>query len=199
MSHQISFFIALVAGVVLVSQVRPDARVASAVYMASLTSLFGVSALYHRPKWSPAARARMRKLDHASIFLLISGTYTPFCLMLPPDTGHLLLAVMWGAAALGVFRALFWINAPKPIVAVLALAMGWVAIAYRSEFARVLGPSNMVLLIAGGILYSAGALAYALKRPALWPRVFGYHELFHAFTIVAALCHFVIVCRILIP
>lgn len=193
-SHQVFFFVSLVAGAVLVlAAPNPDARVGCAIYAASLAMLLGTSALYHRPTWSLRARARMRRLDHSAIFVLIAGTYTPLALTLPPDTARVMLTVAWVGAAIGVARALFWINAPKWLVAVLALAMGWLALLYLPTVGRVAGTPVLVWMGAGGVLYSLGALTYALKRPDPWPRVFGYHEVFHAFVVAAAVCHFVAV------
>jgi hemolysin III len=193
-SHQVFFFVSLVAGALLVlAAPNADARVGCAIYSASLAMLLGTSALYHRPTWSLRARARMRRLDHSAIFVLIAGTYTPLALTLPPDTARVMLTVAWVGAAIGVARALFWINAPKWLVAVLALAMGWLALLYLPTVGRVAGTPVLVWMGAGGVLYSLGALTYALKRPDPWPRVFGYHEVFHAFVVAAAVCHFVAV------
>lgn len=193
-SHQIFFFVSLLAGALLVlAAPNPDARVGCAVYAASLAMLLGTSALYHRPTWSLRARARMRRLDHSAIFVLIAGTYTPLALTLPPETTKVMLTVAWVGAAIGVARALFWINAPKWLVAVLALAMGWLALLYLPTIGRVAGTPVLAWMGAGGVLYSLGALTYALKRPDPWPRVFGYHEVFHAFVVAAAVCHFVAV------
>ncbi len=193
-SHLIFFFVSLVAGVLLVvAAPNAAARVGCAIYAASLAMLLGTSALYHRPTWSLRARARMRRLDHSAIFVLIAGTYTPLALTLPPETVRVMLTVAWVGAALGVARALFWINAPKWLVAVLALAMGWLALLYLPTIGRIAGTSVLALMGAGGVLYSLGALTYALKRPDPWPRVFGYHEVFHAFVVAAAVCHFVAV------
>ncbi|MBL8923428.1 MAG: hemolysin III family protein [Myxococcaceae bacterium] len=193
-SHQVFFFVSLAAGTLLVlAAPNTDARVGCAIYSASLAMLLGTSALYHRPTWSLRARARMRRLDHSAIFVLIAGTYTPLALTLPPDTARVMLTVAWVGAALGVARALFWINAPKWLVAVLALAMGWLALLYLPTIGRVAGTPVLAWMGAGGVLYSLGALTYALKRPDPWPRVFGYHEVFHAFVVAAAVCHFVAV------
>lgn len=197
-SHQVAFFIALVAGAVLAFKVPGEFRVSAIVYGLSLATLLGVSALYHRPQWSKVARNRMRKLDHASIFILIAGTATPFCARLPPEAGDRFLVIIWTLGVLGVLRAVFWTDAPKPLVAILAIGMGWSVTPYWREMGALLGPLGMTLFVAGGILYSGGALAYALKRPNPWPRVFGYHEIFHAAVILAAACHFVAITRVLL-
>jgi hemolysin III len=193
-THQVAFFVAAMAGSVLV-WVAPGttARWGAAVYVASLTLLFGVSALYHRLTWSPQARQRMRRLDHSAIFILIAGTYTPLCLLLERATSQVLLITIWTCAALGAFQALVWVRAPKWLVALLAIAMGWLGIMYLSELRTALGLATLLWLAAGGVLYSSGAVIYVLKRPDPWPRVFGYHEIFHALVIAAAVCHFVAV------
>lgn len=192
-SHQVSFFGALVAGAALIALVPAPARLGLAVYVASLCAMFGASALYHRPNWSPRARTWMRRLDHAAIFVLIAGTGTPFALLLPPDDGRRLLLLVWGGAAVGVVRALVWITAPKALVAVLAVAVGWAATPFFSALAGRLGGAVFGWIAAGGVLYTLGALAYATRRPNPWPRTFGYHEVFHALVILAAACHFVAV------
>ncbi|MEW5738226.1 MAG: hemolysin III family protein [Myxococcota bacterium] len=194
-SHLVSFFAALAAGAVLIALVPTAARVGLVIYTASLCTMFGVSALYHRPTWSPGARRWMRRLDHAAIFVLIAGTGTPFALLLPPDDGKKLLALLWIGAGVGVVRAVVWIGAPKVLVALLALAVAWAAAPFFSTLFHTLGAGTFAWIAAGGVLYTLGALAYATKRPNPWPRTFGYHEVFHALTVFAAVCHFVAVTR----
>jgi len=190
-SHQIAFFVTLLAGALLVWRApNVAARWSTAVYVATVAALFGISAVYHRPTWSVPARARMRRLDHSAIFLLIAGTYTPMALTLPAESANRMLAVAWIGGGLGIARALFWVNAPKWLVAALALAMGWLAILYFPAIARVTSTWVVVYMLAGGIAYSIGAVIYALRRPDPWPRTFGYHEIFHALVIVGAACHF---------
>ena len=196
--HQIACGVALVAGVVLVavtSSVR--GRIAAAIYMGSLTVLFGTSALYHRITWAPVARARMRRLDHSAIFVLIAGTYTPFGMLLPSPAGTHLLLMAWIGAGLGVVRAVFWVRAPKVVVAGLYVALGWAILPFLSDLGHAVDRQQMVLLAAGGLIYTVGAVVYALKKPNLYPAVFGYHELFHALTLVASGCHLVaVVCAV---
>ena len=190
--HEIAFFVALVAGAVLViAAPGSTAKIACAVYATSLATLLGVSALYHRPTWSDRARARMRRLDHSAIFVLIAGTYTPLALTLPSPAAKTMLTVAWAGAALGVLRALFWVRAPKWLVAMLALAMGWLAVLYLPSVHTATSTPVIVWMGLGGALYSLGALSYAFRRPNPWPRVFGYHEVFHALVVAAAVCHFV--------
>ncbi len=191
-SHQVGFFIAIVAGAALVVAAPGNAaKLVCGIYAVSLANLLGTSALYHRPTWSLRARARMRRLDHSAIFVLIAGTYTPLALTLPSDTARTMLSVAWVGAIIGVARALFWINAPKWVVAVLALTMGWLALLYLPTVGKVAGAPVLWWMAAGGVLYSLGALAYAFRKPDPWPRVFGYHEVFHALVLAAAGCHFV--------
>lgn len=195
-SHEIAAFAALAAwiGLVVVAP-SPRARAAAGVYGASLLALFAVSALYHRPTWAPRARLFWRRLDHSAIFLLIAGTYTPFCLLLGGSTGRALLAVIWIGAAAGVVQAVAWPAAPKPLIAVVYVLLGWVILPVLPTLRLHLGPVFLGLLAAGGIAYSLGAAVYALRRPDPFPRVFGYHEVFHALVVAAAVLHFVVAAR----
>ncbi len=195
-SHEIAALAALVAWIGLTAVApSPRARLAGSVYGATLLALFTVSALYHRPTWAPRARMFWRRLDHSAIFLLIAGTYTPFCLLLGGAEGHALLAVVWGGAAAGVLQAIAWPTAPKPLIAVVYVILGWVILPVLPTMRLRLGPTFMALLAAGGIAYSLGAAVYALRRPDPFPRVFGYHEVFHALVVAAAVLHFVAVAR----
>ncbi len=190
--HHWAAMAALAAGAVL-TFMAPTGRamVGAAIFATSLFTLYGVSAAYHRPTWGPRARAWMRRLDHASIFILIAGTYTPVSLLaLPAETGPKVLALAWGGAAVGVLQSLFWIRAPKFVVAVAAVAVGWSVVPHFGALRAGLSLGAFSLLLAGGILYTLGALAYATKRPNPRPGVFGYHEVFHALTIVAGALHF---------
>lgn len=193
--HQWAALAALAAGIVLTAM-APTARagLAAAIFGTSLFVLFAVSATYHRPTWGPVARAWMRRADHASIFLLIAGTYTPVCLLaLEPEPGTRGLLLVWGGATLGVLQSLFWIRAPKFVAALLGLGVGWSVVPYMGEVRGAVSTAGFVLLVLGGLLYSVGAVAYATKWPNPRPHVFGYHEVFHALTIIAALLHFVFV------
>jgi hemolysin III len=197
-SHLVAFGIALLAGLALAARVPPGATLAVAlIYGLSLSTLFGVSALYHRPNWTPRARAWMRRLDHSGIFLLIAVTFTPISLVLPARERALMLAIGWGGALLGCLRAVLWVRAPKPLIAITYLALGWAPVMLGRSLFVGLGTAALAWIMAGGALYSLGAICYALKRPRLWPRVFGYHELFHLFVIAAAACHFVAVSSVL--
>ncbi len=195
-SHEIAAVAALVAWIgLMLAAPSPRARAAAGVYGATLLALFTISALYHRPTWAPRARLLWRRLDHSAIFLLIAGTYTPFCLLVGGSAGHALLAVVWVGAAAGVVQAVVWPGAPRPLVAVVYVMLGWIVIPVLPALRLDLGPAFIALLAAGGIAYSLGAAVYALRRPDPFPRVFGYHEVFHALVVVAAVLHFVVVAR----
>ena len=194
-SHFYALFVAVVAAVVLVVTAPSGlATFAAAVYATTLVGMFGASALYHRGNWSLTTARHLLQLDHTAIFLLIAGTYTPLALALEPGAKQRMLVVAWAGAVLGVGRALFWVNAPKWMVAVLAVALGWLAVLYAAPLAAVAGLAVVVWMGIGGVLYSLGALIYALRRPDPWPQVFGYHELFHSLVIAAAVAHYVAIC-----
>lgn len=197
-SHQAAFFAALGAGLVLVSAASSlPATIALGVYVSSLTLMFGVSALYHRPRWSPPARRLMRRLDHSAIWFLIAGTYTPICVLtLGAGSGTRLLLLAWIAACGGVAKTLLWTNAPKWVTAGLYLALGWAFVPYFPEVMAALGTIDLSLIAAGGLLYTIGAFVYALRAPDPIPAVFGYHEIFHALVIAASACHFVAISRV---
>jgi hemolysin III len=196
-SHEIAAGVALAGLVALVLLAPgPRARLGALVYGSSLVALFSVSALYHRPTWSPRARLWMRRLDHSAIFLLIAGTFTPICLLIGDGRARTLLAVVWAGAGLGVLRALLWPEAPRLVATALYLLLGWAAVPLVPAMYRALGTGPLLLLAAGGMLYSVGAVIYATRRPDPFPRVFGYHEIFHALVIAASVCHFVIVAQI---
>jgi hemolysin III len=195
-SHEVAAVVALAGWVALVALAgTARGRAAAGVYGASVFALFLVSALYHRPNWAPRARARMRRLDHSAIFLLIAGTYTPLCLLLPASSGLPLLAVVWGGAALGIVQSIAWVHAPKPLVAAIYVALGWVVLPVMPTLRALLGAPALALLAAGGAAYTLGAVIYAARRPDPFPRVFGYHEVFHALVVAAAACHFAVVAR----
>jgi hemolysin III len=192
-SHEIAAAVALLGWAAIAALAAPGrAQVAAHVYGASLFTLFLVSALYHRGRWAPRARGVMRRLDHSAIFLLIAGTYTPFCLLLPGGAGSLLLLVVWGCAAAGILQSIVWARAPKPLVAAVYVLFGWIVVPVLPALRGALGSGAIALLAAGGGTYTVGALVYATRRPDPFPRVFGYHEVFHALVIAAAACHFAV-------
>src|SRR5512146_2382471 len=192
-SHEVAAVAALLGwGVIAVAAPTAAARTAAHTYGACLFALFAVSATYHRPTWSRRARAWMRRLDHSAIFLLIAGTYTPLCFLLGGHVGSALLAVVWTGAVLGIARSVLWVRAPKTLVALLYVALGWVLLPVLPAVRDAVGTGGLTLLAAGGIAYTVGAGVYATRRPNPWPRVFGYHEVFHVLVIAAAGCHFAV-------
>jgi hemolysin III len=200
--HQWAFFVALAGGAMLVL-VAPAGRatLATAVYAVSVAALFGVSALYHRITWASArARRWMRRLDHSMIFFLIAGTYTPFALLVFEGTlATAILATVWGGGLAGVVLNLVWIDSPKWVTAVVYIALGWVAVIAFPEMVSKLGVVATVLVGLGGILYTLGAVVYALRRPDPVPAVFGYHEIFHVLVVAAAALQFAVVAFYVVP
>ncbi len=192
--HTYAFFVALVCGIVLsaVAATRPGwtPLVSCLIYSVTVCGLFGTSALYHRRVWSERGYQIMRRMDHSMIFVFIAGTYTPLCvLLLDRSTAVLMLGLVWGGALAGVAVKLIWPHAPRWVSAPLYLALGWVSVAILPQILHQGGVTVLVLLAAGGAVYSIGAVFYALRRPNPWPAVFGHHEFFHACTLIAALCH----------
>jgi hemolysin III len=187
--HEVAFFVSIPAGFVLVlSATGPKAVVAAAIYWLALSSQFGVSAAYHLGMWSEAGRERTRTLDHASIFVLIAGTYTPFCLLVLHGAATIVvLAIAWTGAAIGIATKLYRVDL-HVLSGFLYLGLGWVAVIVFPALVRDLTTTELALMVAGGLLYSGGALVLALRRPNPWPRTFGYHEIWHAATIGAAAC-----------
>lgn len=170
---------------------RPDQLVAFGVFGASLIVLYTASALYHLLPLSPAGVARLRRLDHMSIFALIAGTYTPFCLLVLEGGWRWgLLGLIWGLALGGVLIKLFWMDAPRWLSVLIYLGMGWIAVIAGPQLFRTLPAGGIAWVLAGGLIYSAGALVYGLKRPNPAPGIFGFHELWHLFVLAGSACHF---------
>lgn len=197
--HQEAFYVSLGACALLVAKSSTQTSlIASVVYSLGLLLLFGISAIYHRPHWEPTSRAFLKRMDHSAIFILIAGTFTPVCLLaLPEMDGERLLVVVWIAAVIGILQSVFWVKAPKAVTAVFYVIMGWLALPYVKALNDSLGTTQAALLTAGGIVYTVGAIFYALKKPRLVPSVFGYHELFHLFTIIGAVIHFIVIYQII--
>ncbi|MBC7754859.1 MAG: hemolysin III family protein [Moraxellaceae bacterium] len=193
--HQAAFFVTLGAGSLLIAKsTSPISFAASVIYVLGLLFLFGVSAVYHIPHWEPQPRAFLKRVDHTAIFILIASTFTPLCLLaLPVARGDQLLIIIWSAASLGLIQSFFWVKAPKWVTSILYVVMGWLALPYLGEFKDTLGSAQLLLIVAGGVVYTVGAVFYAMKKPNFVPGVFGYHELFHLFTIVGALFHFIVI------
>jgi len=185
--HQWGFVVAIPLGVWLVlSADGTRARVGAAVFASSVVLMLGASALYHRPNWSPRRRVWLRRLDHAGIYCLIAGSYTPVGLLVLHGAWQtVVLAIVWSGCALAIFIRLFWIGAPKWVSATVGIALGWVGIVAMPEIYFNLGLACVLLILAGGLLYSLGAVIYATRRPDPYPAVFGYHEIFHLMIVVA--------------
>ncbi|HEY2054667.1 MAG TPA: hemolysin III family protein [Solirubrobacterales bacterium] len=201
-SHEWAFFVSLVFGAALIFFAKtPKATLAVAIYAISLSALLGTSALYHRVNWKrPNVRTWMRRLDHSMIFFLIAGTYTPFALLVMHGTlSTAILAVVWAGAIGGAIVEMVWIGHPKWVSATVYLAIGWVAVAAFPELWSSLGPLGASLLAGGGLLYTVGAVVYATQRPNPSPAIFGYHEVFHAFVIAAAVVHFSVIAFFALP
>ncbi|MFD8716721.1 hemolysin III family protein [Streptomyces sp. NPDC059629] len=183
----------LIAGLALTALAdSPRGRLACGIYALTACLLFGVSALYHRGNWSPRMDGILRRLDHANIFLIIAGTYTPLTLLLLPGAkGQWLLWGIWGAAAAGIAFRVFWVGAPRWLYTPCYIAMGWAAVFFLPDFMRTGGIAVLVLVIVGGLLYSAGGVIYGIKRPNPSPRYFGFHEVFHSLTLAAFVVHYV--------
>ena len=188
--HAVTFPLAIVLGLVLIAfGENPADRWSSGVFVLSSLLLFGISATYHRFNWSERTRVLLKRLDHANIFLLIAGTYTPLSIMaLPPEKGYLLLVLVWAGALVGIGFRVFWINAPRWAYVPLYVMLGWAAVLYIVDLFQA-NVAMMVLVIVGGLAYTAGAVVYAMKKPNPVPGVFGFHEIFHTLTVVAFLCH----------
>ncbi|HEV7657324.1 MAG TPA: hemolysin III family protein [Mycobacteriales bacterium] len=197
--HLWAFAVSVAAGIVLVAVAGAtrgaEAGTATAIYALTVCLLFGTSAIYHRVKWATPSRHRLlARLDHSMIFVFIAGTYTPFAVLAMPErTGTIVLAVVWTGALGGVLMKTIWSGLPRWLSAPLYLGLGWVAVFTLPDLLHQGGVAAFVLVAIGGLLYTYGAIVYAMQRPDPWPRTFGYHEVFHLCTVVAALCHMVAV------
>ena len=197
--HQESFFLALGACAMLVAKATTSMSfIASLVYSTCLVMLFGISAIYHRPNWSVRKRAIMRRIDHSAIYLLIAGCFTPLCLLaLPEATGIQLLKIVYVAVTFGIVKSIFWVKAPKWLSGLLYTGVAALFMPYISEFNQGLGLTNMILIWLGCIIYFIGGIFYTFKRPNFFPDIFGHHELFHFFTVIGAILHFIVMYRLI--
>lgn len=193
--HAITAPIALINGILLVA-FAPDTstRIASIIFALSAVLLFGHSSFYHLGNWGASVHAWLRRIDHANIFLLIAGTYTPLSVaLLPPESARVVLGIVWGGALGGILLHVFWLNSPRWLYVPLYIALGWVAVWFLPDFWQSGGPALVWLVIAGGIAYTVGALFYAMRWPNPWPTMWGFHEFFHVGTVIGYLCHAVAV------
>ena len=185
--------ISLVAGLILITLADElRGRITLGIFTLTAVTLFTCSALYHRVAWSDKNRAIWRRIDHSNITVLIAGTYTPFAIyLLEADQAKILLILAWGGALLSSLLRIFWLSAPRWLYVSGYIALGWAAVIYMPDFLISGGVTIFVLILVGGILYSAGGVIYALKKPNFSINWFGFHELFHAMTAAAFICHFV--------
>lgn len=195
-------FFAAIAGIVVMLLLAHNARgyVGASIFGGSLILVYGTSAFYHRVPWGRRMRNVMGRLDHSMIFALIAGTYTPFCLLaLGNAWGISLLSVAAAIAGVGAIIRLAWLNTPRWLATFLYLSVGWVALVAATQILRHLDPAPLGLLLLGGVAYSVGGIMYAFRRPDPWPRVFGYHEVFHSFTVAGSVFHYLAVAVFLLP
>ncbi|HEY1833761.1 MAG TPA: hemolysin III family protein [Solirubrobacteraceae bacterium] len=200
-SHEYAFFVSLGCGVALILAASDDrSRLAASIYAGAVSALLGTSALYHRVTWRPSVRRWMRRLDHSMIFVLIAGTYTPVALLaLHGSLARTILIVVWAGALGGVIFKLAWIDAPKWVFAAVYLALGWVSAAIFGELPAAIGWLGVAGLAGGGLLYTLGAIVYASGWPNPSPKVFGYHEVFHALVLAAAALHYAVIAFAVLP
>ncbi|MFQ3340056.1 MAG: hemolysin III [Gammaproteobacteria bacterium] len=189
------FFISIGACIPLITKsTNPKELVATIIYSLGIFMMFGFSALYHRVNWRPRVLKVMRRLDHSSIFIMIAGSFTPICLLiLPKNIGFQLLLIIWVIAGVGILQTILFTNTPRLIRAGIYLIAGYIAIPYLSVMSSVMGFTNFSLTVAGGTIYSVGAIGYGFKFPNFSPRYFGYHEFFHVLVCVAAILHFIVI------
>jgi hemolysin III len=200
-SHLSMFPVAVIAAIPLLFVGESTRAVISAiVFGTGVAAMFGVSGLYHVVTWSPRARSWLARLDHATVYGLIAATYTPFGLLVLHGTWRVtVLAVIWSGALAAILMKLFWVKAPKWLSAAIGLGLGWAGVAAMPKIYDAIGLTGLLFLAAGGLFYTAGGIIYALRRPNLVPGVFGYHELFHAFVIVAVALQYVSVAVYVLP
>ena len=199
--HEVAFFVSLVSGAALVvAAPTAGSALVMLVYAVSISLLFGVSALFHRHTWGPVGRRRMRRADHSTIFIAIAGSYTAVAgIALTGWARTAVLCIVWGGALVGITLRQLWLDAPKWVIALPYVVVGWAAVVVLPQLFRALGGAGFTLLLAGGLAYSAGAVVYALKKPNPVPGVFGYHEVFHACTVVGAVLHYVVIAWFVLP
>jgi hemolysin III len=198
--HELGFYAAAVAGVLMVVTAEPGrARASAAIFASCVVACFGASAVYHRPTWRPRARAWLARLDHAGIYLLIAGSYAPFGLIVMSKGWAIpILAIIWGGALLAIVLKLCWVRAPKWLSAAIGLTLGWVGAVAFPQLLK-LSLAAILLVAASGLLYTAGAIVYARRRPDPRPLVFGYHEVFHVLVVAAVACEYVVVAFYVLP
>jgi hemolysin III len=200
-THAYAFWLALVAAGALIAVTPAGApRVAAAIYGAGLCAVFGGSGLYHRWRWHPRWRPLLRRVDHSTIYVFIAACYTPVgMLVLSGATRWFVLITVWAGALLGVAFSVAWISAPRALCSATYVLLGWIAVVAFPQLLAALPVVALALIAGGGVLYTVGAIVFALGRPDPWPRVFGFHEIFHVFVILAAAAHFVAMAGWIVP
>jgi hemolysin III len=198
--HEIGFYAALGLGAALVLTTQDDrARTAAAIFAGSVAACFGASALYHRPTWKPSTRAWLARLDHAGVFLLIAGTYMPFGLLVMSNEWAVpMLSVVWGGALAAILVKLCWVRAPKALSTAIGLGLGWAGAVAFPQLLKLQLP-GLLLVVFGGLFYTAGAIVYVRRRPDPVPQVFGYHEVFHVLTVAAVCCQYASIAFFVLP
>jgi hemolysin III len=193
--HKVAFFASIPAGIALVSLARgAAAEVSAAIFATGITSLYGVSALYHRRRWSPRSERVMKYLDHSMIFVLIAASYTPLAVLaLQPPMGITLLVLAWVGAVAGIVVTIARLDRWRGLGLAMYLGLGWLAIIAAPQLVTSLSRPELVLLVTGGVFYTGGAVVLACNRPNPWPATFGYHEVWHAFVVGAGACHYALV------
>ena len=200
-SHALSFVASIPLGLVLIFEADTGlGRLAATVFATSVTTMFGASALYHSLDRADARRRWLRRIDHAGVYGLIAGTYTPFgLLVLKGDWRPAVLGIVWGGALAAILLKFFWLDAPSWLSAAIGLGLGWVAIVAARQFYDGIGLAGALLVFVGGLAYTAGAIVYAFRRPNPFPRVFGFHEVFHLLVIAAVACQYTAVAFYVLP
>jgi len=197
--HQAFFFISLGASILLLLKCKSEHEfIPVLVYSIALLIMFGVSALYHRIHWEPAPRYFMKRLDHAGIYIMIAGSFTPITLLIMnAEDGPKLLLRVWIFGIVGILQSIFFLNLPKIVSALLYIVMGFLVLPYFKDLLVILGTLKLSLLIGGGLAYTLGAIVYGLKKPAFIPHIFGYHEFFHVMVCLGAVFHFALIYLVL--
>ena len=200
-SHEVAFYVAIALAVLLGQKAQGAAGTSGAiVFGVSVVAMFGTSALYHRRTWSVPARRWMRRLDHAMIYTLIAGTYTPFALLVLHNSWKIaVLAVVWSGAGAAILVKMLWVDAPKWLAAAFAIALGWAGVIAAPQLFGGIGLAGALLLLAGGVAYTVGGIVYARRRPDPFPTIFGYHEVFHALVIAAVALQYAVVAFFVLP
>jgi hemolysin III len=200
-SHQCAFFVSVLAGAAVIFAAQTArATVAAVIFATSVAVMFGASALYHRVNWSPVASRWMRRIDHAGIFLVIGGSYTPYTLMvLSGPVRIVVLVLVWSGVIAAIALRFAWVTGPGWLTATIAVLLGWLSLIAVPQIVDRVSPTGIALLLAGGILYTAGAIVYALKRPDPAPALFGFHEVFHALVVAAVACQYASIAFYVLP